>query len=234
MARNPKQGLSEPKIVKRWSQIWLATCNNQGNFTWKPTRYLGCHGHLEDSLPAAQPRGESSMTSSSSQAPCPRRRHWPQTTLTSLAPFENVWTLLNRPPYHGLPPPLPVALQSLKDLGRLTYRSLGLFRHMVGLLGRVISPSQGLYLHRTTQHRRTRTNIHALSGIRTHNPSNQSAKTHTSDRTATVTGICTVFEIPAPHQNTTVTSLWVSNITVTVKTTFGPTRPAAPSLQKKL
>jgi hypothetical protein len=40
-----------------------------------------------------------------------------------------------------------VALQSLKDLGRLTYwRFLELFRHMVGLLGRVISPSQGLYL----------------------------------------------------------------------------------------
>jgi hypothetical protein len=60
---------------------------------------------------------------------------------------------------------------------------------MVGLLRRVISPSQGLYLHRTTQHRKTRTNIHALSGIRTHDPSNQPAKTHTSNRTATVTGI---------------------------------------------
>jgi hypothetical protein len=46
----------------------------------------------------------------------------------------------------------PKALQSLKDLGRLTYRwFLELFRHMVRLLGRVISPSQGLYLHRTTQ-----------------------------------------------------------------------------------
>jgi hypothetical protein len=46
----------------------------------------------------------------------------------------------------------PVALQSLKDLGRLTYRRfLELFRHMVGLLGRVISPSQNLYLHRTTE-----------------------------------------------------------------------------------
>jgi hypothetical protein len=81
-----------------------------------------------------------------------------------------------------------VALQSLKDLGRLTYRRfLELFTQMVGLLGRVISPSQGLYLHRTTQHRKTRTNIHALSGIRTHDPSNQPAKTHASDRTATVT-----------------------------------------------
>jgi hypothetical protein len=84
-----------------------------------------------------------------------------------------------------------MALQSLKDLGRLTF--LELFRHMVGLLGRVISPSQGLYLHRTTQHRKTRTNIHALSGIRSHNPSNRPAKTHASDRTATVTGIITDY-----------------------------------------
>jgi hypothetical protein len=58
---------------------------------------------------------------------------------------------------------------------------------MVGLLGRVISLSQGLYLHRTTQHRKTR-DKHALSGIRTHDPSIQTAKTHASDRTATVTG----------------------------------------------
>jgi hypothetical protein len=51
-----------------------------------------------------------------------------------------------------------VALQSLTDLGRLitNRRFLDLFRHMVGLLGGVISPSQGLYLHRTTQHRKTR------------------------------------------------------------------------------
>jgi hypothetical protein len=50
-----------------------------------------------------------------------------------------------------------VALQSLKNLGRLTSRRfLELFRHKVGLLGRVISPSQGLYLHRTTQHRKRR------------------------------------------------------------------------------
>jgi hypothetical protein len=54
-------------------------------------------------------------------------------------------------------------------------RFLELFRHMVIILGRVISPSQGLYLHRTTQHRKTRANIHALSGIWTHDPSNQPA-----------------------------------------------------------
>jgi hypothetical protein len=45
-----------------------------------------------------------------------------------------------------------------------------LFWHMVGLLGWVISLSQGLYLHRTPQHRTTRTNIHVLSGIRTCDP----------------------------------------------------------------
>jgi hypothetical protein len=81
-----------------------------------------------------------------------------------------------------------VALESLKVPGRLTYRRfLLLFRHMAGLLGWVISPSQGLYLPRTTQNRKTRTNIHDLSGIRTHDPSNQPAKTHASDRTVTVT-----------------------------------------------
>jgi len=45
------------------------------------------------------------------------------------------------------------------------------FRHLVGLLGRGISPTQGLYLHSTTQHRKTRTHIHASSGIRTPDPS---------------------------------------------------------------
>jgi hypothetical protein len=81
----------------------------------------------------------------------------------------------------------------LLDHGRLIYRRfLELFRHMLGLLGRVISPSQGLYLHRTTQHRKTWTNINAFSGIRTHDPSNQPAKTHASDRTATVTGVLLV------------------------------------------
>jgi hypothetical protein len=34
---------------------------------------------------------------------------------------------------------------------------------------------KGLYVHRTTQHRNTKTNIHASSGIRTHDPSNQAA-----------------------------------------------------------
>jgi hypothetical protein len=83
-----------------------------------------------------------------------------------------------------------VALQSLRDPGCLTYRRfLELFIHMERLLGWVISSSQDLYLHRTTQHRKRRTNIHALSGIRTHDPSNQPAKTHASDRTATVIGI---------------------------------------------
>jgi hypothetical protein len=84
------------------------------------------------------------------------------------------------------------ALQSLRDLGRLTYRRfLELFRQTVGL-GRVISPSQGLYLHRTGQHN-TEKRIYALSGIRTHDPSNQPAKTHASDRTATVTGTALLY-----------------------------------------
>jgi hypothetical protein len=50
------------------------------------------------------------------------------------------------------------------------------FSQMVGLLGRVISPSQGRYLNKgqRKQNERIHThtpNIHALSGIRTHNSS---------------------------------------------------------------
>jgi hypothetical protein len=50
---------------------------------------------------------------------------------------------------------------------RLLFQFLGSIRHLVGLLGWGISPTQGLYLHRTTQHRKTQTNIHAPSSIRT-------------------------------------------------------------------
>jgi hypothetical protein len=48
---------------------------------------------------------------------------------------------------------------------------MNLFGHLVGLLGREIGPMKGLYLHGTTQHRKTRTHVHASSGIRTHDPS---------------------------------------------------------------
>jgi hypothetical protein len=37
---------------------------------------------------------------------------------------------------------------------RLLFQFLGSIRHLVGLLGGRISPVQGLYLHRTTQHRK--------------------------------------------------------------------------------
>jgi hypothetical protein len=53
----------------------------------------------------------------------------------------------------------------------LQFRNL--FTQTVGLLGRVISPLQGRYLH-TGQHKhriKAHTDIHALSGIRTHDPS---------------------------------------------------------------
>jgi hypothetical protein len=72
-------------------------------------------------------------------------------------------------------------VESIVFFNLLRIRPCGLFqfrissetmnhRHMVGLLGRVISSSQGLYLRRTTQHRERRTNIHALNGIRTCDP----------------------------------------------------------------
>jgi hypothetical protein len=48
--------------------------------------------------------------------------------------------------------------------------------------------SKGLYIYRTTQHRNTMTNIHASSGIRINDPSNQAAKTYALDRVSTGTG----------------------------------------------
>jgi hypothetical protein len=57
-------------------------------------------------------------------------------------------------------------------------------------LGRVISPSQGRYLHRTTQtqNKRTQTSMHRV-GFEPTIPAFQQAKTvHASDRAATVAG----------------------------------------------
>jgi hypothetical protein len=59
---------------------------------------------------------------------------------------------------------------------------MNLFGHLVGLLGRGISPRQVLYLHRKTQHRKTRTHIHASSGIRTHDPNFRAVEDSTSLR----------------------------------------------------
>jgi hypothetical protein len=70
----------------------------------------------------------------------------------------------------------------------LQFRNL--FTQSVGLLGRVISPSQGPYLH-TGQHKHrinAHTDIPAVSGIRTHDPSVRVGDA-SSDRAATVIGI---------------------------------------------
>jgi hypothetical protein len=69
------------------------------------------------------------------------------------------------------------------------------FTQTVGLLGRVISPSHGCYLN-TEQHKHrinAYTNIHALSGIRNHDPSVRAGEdtVHASDRVTTVIAQCT-------------------------------------------
>jgi hypothetical protein len=46
-----------------------------------------------------------------------------------------------------------------------------------------------LYLNRTTQHRNTKTNIHASSEIRAHDPSKKAAKTYALDCAATGTSL---------------------------------------------
>jgi hypothetical protein len=70
-----------------------------------------------------------------------------------------------------------MALQPLLGPG-LLFSSVIIFTQMIGLLGRVIRPPQGRYLH-TGQHKHginTYTDIHALSGIPTHDPSVQASK----------------------------------------------------------
>jgi hypothetical protein len=60
------------------------------------------------------------------------------------------------------------------------------FWQLVRLLGWRVGLPQGLYLHRTTQCRKMRTNIRTSSGIWTHDPSVQVVKTHASDCAAIV------------------------------------------------
>jgi hypothetical protein len=66
-----------------------------------------------------------------------------------------------------------MALQPLLGPGHVFNFVIIFFTHTVGLLGQVISPSQGRYLYtRKHKHRiNVYTDIHALSGIRTHDPS---------------------------------------------------------------
>jgi len=56
---------------------------------------------------------------------------------------------------------------------------MNLFEHLVGHLGRGVSPTQGHYLHTAAQHRNTRTHVRATSGIRTCDPNVQAAKDST-------------------------------------------------------
>jgi hypothetical protein len=72
---------------------------------------------------------------------------------------------------------------------RITPEVMNQFKHLTGLLGRLISSSQDLCLHRAAQHRKTRTHMHSLSGIRTRDPSTQAANAHAPDHAATEIGV---------------------------------------------
>jgi hypothetical protein len=76
-------------------------------------------------------------------------------------------------------------ISRIRPLGLFRFQNLfflklmNIFGQLVGLLGRGISPTQGLYLHRTTQHRKTRTHIHSSIRIRTRDPSVRAAEDST-------------------------------------------------------
>jgi hypothetical protein len=61
---------------------------------------------------------------------------------------------------------------------------------------------KGLYLHRTTQNRNTKTNIHALNEIRTHDPSNQAAKNYALDHAAIGDGSIYIYIYIYIHTHT--------------------------------
>jgi uncharacterized BrkB/YihY/UPF0761 family membrane protein len=67
----------------------------------------------------------------------------------------------------------------LSTIGQSSSETYGSVGQLVRLLGWGIGLTQDLYLHRTTQHRKTRTYIHASSGIRNHNPSFRAAEDST-------------------------------------------------------
>jgi hypothetical protein len=77
-----------------------------------------------------------------------------------------------------------------KDPARLTHRKVFNLIWTLGNnpLNERSVPSKGLYLHMTTQHRKTWTNIHALTGIRIHDLCLEVIKAYASDRAAIATG----------------------------------------------
>jgi hypothetical protein len=81
---------------------------------------------------------------------------------------------------------------------RLLFQFLGSIRHLVGLLGGGISPAQGLYLHRTTQHRKTQRSM-PRAGFETAIPMFERPKTVlVLDCSAIETGVCTSIPKPIP------------------------------------
>jgi hypothetical protein len=87
-------------------------------------------------------------------------------------------------------PPPPWLYSPWKDLGHLTH---GGVVNLISTLGRTPlnewpARRKGLYLHMTSQYRKTRTIIYALSGIRIHDLSFQAIKACASDHA--VTGTC--------------------------------------------
>jgi hypothetical protein len=84
---------------------------------------------------------------------------------------------------------------ALVDLGR--FFSFLIYTQSVGLLGRGISPSQGRYLHRTTQtqNKRTQTSMPRVGFELTIPVFEQEKTVHDLDRAATVIGLSKLYPI---------------------------------------
>jgi hypothetical protein len=80
------------------------------------------------------------------------------------------------------PPPSAICIRPSNHFQlRTTFWKYESFRQLVGLFGLGISPTHGFYLHRTAQHRKTKTKFHALSGFQSHDLSDQPLEAYASD-----------------------------------------------------
>jgi hypothetical protein len=99
----------------------------------------------------------------------------------------------------------------LLDLGR--FFSFLIRTQLVGLLGRGISPSQGCYLH-TGQHKHrinAHIDIHALSGIRTHDPSVQAGEGSLCLRPSADCDRLRIFALPDYKRTQNILTIWGSH-----------------------
>jgi hypothetical protein len=79
--------------------------------------------------------------------------------------------------------------------GTISQNAVIYIKHSRGHLDEWSPRRKVLYLHKTTHHRNTRTNIHASSWMQTYGLSVKAINSYTSDRAATETGLLPFWDL---------------------------------------